>query len=418
MIACPFEKAVMNHLSVERLHALDAVRAFALILGIVFHTTLSFLPSPTQWIVLDNDRSTALALLFFVLHMFRMTIFFLIAGFFGRLLLERRGTTDFALDRLKRIALPLVIGWPLLFGTIAAVAIWAAWIATDGDLSKAPRLPTDHSRGAFPLAHLWFLYLLLWMYVAALTVRTVVQRLDPRGRLCQFSDRALRALLESPTAAFVLAAPLAAMFFFGPPWTVWTGVPTPDKSLIPDLAAVIAYGLAFALGWGLQRQPELMQRWQKRWLSNLALALVGTLAALWLAGPASSVVEAPPPDWRRAAAAGFYTVTMWSWSFALIGLALRFLSDFSAWRRYAADASYWLYLIHLPLIMALQVAVARFPWPWWIKFPLILSVAFPLMLASYQLMVRHTWLGAVLNGRRVPRSPGALAGIPGITSSN
>ncbi len=31
--------------SPERLHALDAVRGFALMLGIVFHSTMSFLPS-------------------------------------------------------------------------------------------------------------------------------------------------------------------------------------------------------------------------------------------------------------------------------------------------------------------------------------------------------------------------------------
>ena len=31
----------------ERLHALDAVRGFALLLGIVLHATLSFIPAPT-----------------------------------------------------------------------------------------------------------------------------------------------------------------------------------------------------------------------------------------------------------------------------------------------------------------------------------------------------------------------------------
>jgi len=116
--------------------------------------------------------------------------------------------------------------------------------------------------------------------------------------------------------------------------------------------------------------------------------------------------------------AGGYTIAMWSWSFALIGLALRFLSGYSAWRRYLADASYWLYLIHLPLVMALQVVASRLSGPWWIKFPLILGIAFPLMLGSYQLMVRGTWLGAVLNGQRASKPLAAPAIAEGATSPN
>ena len=45
------------------------------------------------------------------------------------------------------------------------------------------------------------------------------------------------------------------------------------------------------------------------------------------------------------------------------------------------DASYWLYLVHIPLIMALQVLVAPLARPALVKFPVVLGVAFPLMLA-------------------------------------
>ena len=94
----------------------------------------------------------------------------------------------------------------------------------------------------------------------------------------------------------------------------------------------------------------------------------------------------------------------WTATFAVIGLALRFLSGFSHARRYIADASYWLYLIHLPIVMALQVAVSRLDWPWPAKFAAILVIAFPLMFASYQLLVRYSFIGTVLNGRRTRRN--------------
>jgi len=156
----------------ERLHALDAVRGFALLAGIVFHATVSFLPAPPGvplWIVMDSQRSLTLAVLFHVLHTFRMTTFFLIAGFFAHLTFHRRGQGGFIRDRLKRIALPLLVGWPILFASIVAVTIWAAIAGAHGQpLPPPPKYP---GFPAFPLTHLWFLYLLLWFYAAILALR-------------------------------------------------------------------------------------------------------------------------------------------------------------------------------------------------------------------------------------------------------
>ena len=116
------------------------------------------------------------------------------------------------------------------------------------------------------------------------------------------------------------------------------------------------------------------------------------------------------PGLNRPLYAATYTLAAWTWTFAFIGLSLRFLSGYSAWRRYLADASYWLYIVHLPLVIFLQGVVAKYAWPAELKYLLILAIAFPLMLGSYHVMVRYTWLGAILNGRRQPRP--AAARIP------
>ena len=81
-------------------------------------------------------------------------------------------------------------------------------------------------------------------------------------------------------------------------------------------------------------------------------------------------------------------------------------------RRYVADSSYWLYLIHLPLVMALQAALVKLPLPAEAKILIVLGLAFPLMFASYEVMVRHSFIGAILNGRRVPKrvKPARIAG--------
>jgi glucan biosynthesis protein C len=390
----------------ERLHALDAVRGFALLLGIVFHATISFIPSPTRiWVIQDNHPSMTLAVLFFVIHVFRMTTFFLIAGFFAHMSFHRRGGRAFIMDRLQRIALPLVVGWPVVFAAMFAVVLWAASFPNGGPVPGVPRWPPVLPN--FPLTHLWFLYVLLELYAATLVLRTGMAWLDNSGRIRAGIDRVIGLVMPSPLAPAILAVPIGIALNLDPAWRGWFGVRTPDQSLVTNLQAVVCFGTAFGFGWLLHRQTDLIRILERRWLLNLVLA-IGLIAASFILAN----VPAPRPDAIRFAGATCYALAIWTTTFAVIGAALRFLSGYSATRRYLADASYWLYIIHLPIVMALQVAVSSLDWPWPVKFAMILLVSVPVMLASYQFLVRHTFIGAVLNGRRMPRpekSTGAAA---------
>jgi glucans biosynthesis protein C len=387
---------------VERLHALDAVRGFAMIGGIFLHASGSFLPTPSgtpSWIVMDSQRSVALAVLFHVLHIFRMTTFFLIAGYFAHLTFYRRGARVFIVDRLKRIALPLAAGWPFVFAAVFTVTFWGAMVMAHGrPLPPWPplRLP------AFPWTHLWFLYVLLLLYAATLTVRGLVAFLDRGGQLRRSIDALADAMVRSGLAPVVLAVPGTASLYYAPIWHAWSGIPTPDSSLVPNVPAATAFGVAFGFGWLAQRVPAL-EIWRRRWQMNMVLAVLFTAADLRLGGLVPVVVPATP-GMEKILEAACYMLASWTWTFGLIGMALRFLSNFSPARRYIADASYWLYIIHLPIVMALQIAVSQLSWPWYAKYGFILGVAFPLMLASYALLVRGTFIGAILNGRRHPRT--------------
>ena len=390
----------------ERLHALDAVRGGALLLGIVLHATLSFIPSPIRiWIIQDSHPSMTLGVLFFTIHVFRMTTFFLIAGFFGHMSFHRRGAGAYIKDRLQRIALPLLVGWPIVFAAMVAVVFWAASYPNGGPVPGAPRWPPVLP--AFPLTHLWFLYVLLELYAATLVLRYGVAWLDQRGRIRAGVDRLVGLVMRSWLAPAIPAVPIGIALNLDPTWVGWFGVRTPDQSLVTNLQAVIGFGTAFGFGWLLHRQVDLIRIWERRWLLNLVLAVVVIAASFVLAS-----VPRPRPDTIRFAGATCYALAIWTTTFAVIGVALRFLSGFSATWRYLADASYWLYVIHLPIVMALQVAVSSLDWPWPVKFAMILLVSVPVMLASYQFLVRHTFIGAVLNGRRMPRpekSTGAAA---------
>ena len=255
----------------------------------------------------------------------------------------------------------------------------------------------------FPLMHLWFLYILILSYGFTLLTRAALVRIDSSGARRARVDAWLAALVRGPFFLIVIAAPTTlALVFYAAGWRRWLGVPTPDKSFIPQVSAVVSFGGAFALGWFLHRQPELLAIWEKRWPLHLLIGLVMTGVSLSLVGLAPEI-EPAVPGLELFVYAASYTIGAWAWTVAVIGIALRFFNKRSPVRRYLADASYWIYLVHQPLLFFLQAAVMDLPWHWSIKFFAILTIALAVLFATYHLLVRDTVLGAILNGRRQGR---------------
>ncbi len=367
----------MNPASHEtRLHALDAVRGFALLLGVVLHAAMSYLPGFDVWPLADRSPSQALGVTFFVIHVFRMTLFFVLAGFFARLVFHRRGVRAFIRDRATRIVMPLVVGWIVFFPMTAAAIMWGA--APGRSLTppaglELPLLP-------FPLTHLWFLYVLVLLYAGALAVRQgVIERVDTSGTLRRRLD-GLVSVLVTPLGPLALAVPLALALLAVGSWLRAGGIPTPDNSLIPNLPAITAFSVAFTFGWLLQRQQHLLQSFQRWWPWHLAVSVGLTAACLTMTKttPTIDLVQTSSVPFYLAC----YTVATWTWTFALIGAALRFCSSASPVRRYLADASYWVYLAHLPVVFFLQALVGQQPWHWAVKFPFVVGTAL-------RLPVRH-----------------------------
>lgn len=392
----------------ERLHGLDSLRAGALLLGVVLHATMSFFPIPL-WIISDNDPSPVASGIFFVIHTFRMITFFLLAGFFAHLALHRKGLWRFVRDRLVRIAGPLFTFWPIIFPAIVVVVIWAAWVRNGGSFPEDSPPPPSFSVTSFPLTHLWFLWVLLIFYAGLLIARAPFALLDRSDLAGRLTDRAV-SLVTGIFGPFVLAVPLAVALYLTPGWTMWFGIPTPDQSLIPNLPALAGFGIAFSFGFLLHRQRSLLDRLRRQWLVLTALGLVSMTAAMSVAGGAVPNFIPAPDDASKALQAALYAFTAFSGTFACLSLTLRFLGGHSPVRRYLADASYWMYIVHMPIIMAGQVLVSGVEAPWWLKLGGLLGVSVLLMLVSYELIVRHTFIGRFLNGKRIPwRRPKASA---------
>jgi glucan biosynthesis protein C len=388
----------------ERIHALDAVRAFAMLLGVVHHSTLPYIKDVRGWAIIEKPNDTAAAI-FYLIHWLRLPVFFLIAGFFGRMVLERKGLMPFVKDRAKRILVPLLLGFPAVFITVVIAFVLGALASgmtlqqlQNGMQQGIQGRPQQASTGGggIQLAHLWFLYYLLMFYAAALVVRPLL------GRFAPAADAAVRFIMRGFWAPLLLAAPLVAYFYQNEAWLSWYGVPSPGYSLVPQVDALVGYGMVFGFGWLLHRQADLLFALVKRWPVYLGAAVVLSVVCLSIAGLT--------PRWKpylHGRDLLIYTVAymtgLWCWALGLVGVGLRFLSDASPRRRYIADSSYWLYLMHMSVIVFFTTLFIPLHWHWSVKYLLTIAGSTLLLLLSYHYLVRSTWIGAILNGRRHPR---------------
>lgn len=392
-----------------RLHSLDMVRVSALLLGIVLHATMSFLPGFREvgWPINDVSPSLTLSVLFYSIHMFRMTLFFTLAGFFAKLIHERYGTRGFIRNRLKRVGLPLVVFWPLVLPLTIAPLIWA--VAQTESLTS-PTLPAPTPQRGLPWGHLWFLYLLILLYAMALTLRALAQKSSHYGKFREAFRRFFAHALHRHHIVALLSIPTALVLSLTEWWVPWLGIPTPDRGFIPNVPALLAYGTAFGFGWLLQEQRSLLEYLKDKWLPTLAMAIALTAGTLAIVGvkpdfAAHDVLAIPRVVYSLAYLAG-----AWCWTFAIIGGGLRFVASESPVLRYLADASYWMYLAHIPIVWGLQAWMMSWPLHWSIKFPFIVALATTILLLSYHFCVRFTWVGAWLNGhRRTRHSVGVVA---------
>jgi len=362
------------------------------------------------WAVQDVSTSSLVAFFVLISHSFRMELFFLLAGFFGYVTLHRKGVEAFVRSRALRLIVPFVVGWfvlrPLVVsGWIMGSAslrgdydFWAGILAGFQSLKTLPK-------GIFTGSHLWFLYYLALVTALTLAARAVLMSAHSwRHAIAARGDAVVSWLARSSFSLPILCVPTATALWFMRYW----GMDTPDQTLVPQVPVLAVYGGFFTLGWMIGRQPQVLTLFTRlawhRWL----VAGVGIVGVLMLA----PIERDPGHVGYTAAHVGYalsYALMMWSLVGLTIGLFRVLCARPRAWIRYVADSSYWMYLVHLPVVVWLQVAVAEIELNWSLKLAGVSMATIAIALITYDLFVRSTIVGHVLNGRRHERIVGRSA---------
>ncbi len=365
--------------STDRLYYMDNLRALAMLLGVVFHAALAYSPMlHFFWPPADRQSDASIDVVAWFSHLFRMPLFFLIAGFFAVFLIQRRGLKSFLKNRSIRVLIPFLIFLPLVLMGIIAGIQWAG----EHVKNPSPALrfifqsmqSVDAPEPPLKTGHLWFLYYLSMFYVVTVLL----------WQLRFFTARWVQGLLKPWILVWLFPLLLIPAFYVIP-----APHPAPE-SLRPELWPFGFYGLFFVLGGLLYTHQQLLTQLSKyfHWMLFAGLA-----AYVYFnhRGPAAA------GNLLMALTQSYIAVYM-TWVCLIAGQ--RWLNQHNSTFRYVADASYWIYLTHIPVLFFVQYVLLDVEWNMWFKFlfSTVTTLAFTLLI--YALLVRWSPIGWLLNGRR------------------
>lgn len=227
--------------------------------------------------------------------------------------------------------------------------------------------------------HLWFLWFLCWMLLLFLAFFTL------GSLLFRNLNTNTMGFLKKAMLCILIPAPLLPLSLMGE-------ILGPDTytGILPPPHLLFYYMIFFCFGSIYFDLNDYTCKLTRFWYIMLPLGL-------FVIFPAEIAFRENPP-------LGLLLQTLFTWNmaFGMMGMFHAIIKNENSYIRYLSDSSYWLYIIHLPLVMELQFLVRDWSINAFLKFLLINITTMVLLLISYHLLVRSTWIGLLLNGRMMP----------------
>ncbi len=368
----------------RRLYFMDNLRVVLTVLIVLQHASFAY-ATGSWWYYTDRAQEPLLAAFFVVNRSFRMSLFFLIAGYFMPYVFDRKGAEQYLKDRFRRLGLPIVVFVLFVFPPLMyayylnfrdypymdfASYYWHIYWGFDWHHAEDWTGPSWPDR---QLGHLWFIEMLLIYAVAYALWRWLRGRLVlPRlGRLPQPGLRLLLPVL------LVVAAASYAVRLHEPIYRwhgYWGMIQLQPADLPRDLACFILGVLAYRNDWLLGLPTRLGYRWLALGVAGAVVFVVADLSGHSFFSPGGRGLDAVIyPVWETVTCFGL-----------CLGLPTLFRETFdfqTPFLKQLSIASYGVYLFHLPMVVALQYALADAPLPALGKFLIVGAAAVPLAFA-------------------------------------
>ena len=315
----------------DRLHSLDFLRAFALLMGVLLHVLMLFL-EPFD----GSEPRLGGSIIFIWIHTWRMPLFMLLAGFFTALSIQKRDAGNYALNRLIRLGVPILI-------------LWAVIPEIDEGTSDIFKLPELISWLLYDvpftlrLDHLWFLYYLLIFYGALLLLKRITPKVF---KFITDYELSFSRILVLWLSILILLSPLNK-----PTGGIFGDIPTTFGEV--KLGSMLFMASFFLIGLQIQKSARFLEQLQQKrfWLPILIIVSLVPIGLLGWGGMKdepfvfSSLLEM----WIANGLSGSAALLL---VLSIMGFAMYQISSSGPTLNWLIKLSYPIYVFHLMFVIS------------------------------------------------------------------
>lgn len=372
----------------NRLYYLDWLRVIAII-GIFFFHNTRFFDFFSDWHVKNAVTNAGASYVMAFMGQWIMPLFFVIAGAGTYYAFKIRHPGQFAKERMLRLLVPLIFGMLII---VVPQAYYQAVFRGE--------MPPGNLILLYPLYlqtlpdlnwfHLWYLaYLFLFSLI------TIPLFFSRKGVDRSIISR-LAALIKKPwVLMLIMVISIGLLNSFIYPDGFWGHRGSGGWNIIANF-------LFYVFGYLIYANTRYME-WVKKYVWYiLGIAVVSTASILL-------VIEA------LADLTGYYgtplfigahfvqAVVVWSWVLSILGLAGRYLERTNRFLNYANEAVLPFYILHQTIIITVGFYVIQWSAGVGIKYLVISSISFALIMLIYELLIRRINVLRFLFGMRAKK---------------
>ena len=317
----------------DRIHSLDFLRAFALLMGVLLHVLMLFL-EPFD----GSEPRLGASIIFIWIHTWRMPLFMLLAGFFTALSLSKRDVGNYALNRLIRLGVPILLLW----------AVIPAVDETTSDIFKLPELISwvlYDLPFTLRLDHLWFLYYLLIFYGVLLLLKSITPRIFIY--ISDFKLSSARVLLLW-LPILILLSPLNK-----PTGGIFGEIPTTFGEV--ELGSMLFMASFFLMGLQIQKSARFLEQLQQKrfWLPSLIIFSLIPIGLMGWGGLKDEpfVFSSALEMWIANSLSGSAALLL---VLSIMGFGMNQITSSGSTLRWLVKFSYPIYVFHLMFVISVS----------------------------------------------------------------